>query len=1169
METPKDKSPADLKQPTTIKHTSKWKKCKRCFVLITFIIVAVVVGVLYANPDLLSKEHYRQYIETKASELTGLRILLGDISISLDGPALVLKRLTVFAEEKPALIIEKAKAVVNLEKLMSGSIELDRLQLTNPRIILTRKEDGSFNIPLNSDDNSGASPENKILPLSVFRKVAIVDGSLSFSDKAIGDKPFTAKLSKFNLNIVQGSMPGTADISMSGQIDNRDLPASFEIDGTTSPRPQSDEVVFVGNVNADKIDVAKFWPYIRLVAPFQKASGMISINNKVETNFHDGYSSIGKIIYSKIDIRYKQAFRSPLKQKDMVITHDVVGVGDTLLVNDASVVAGDITIKSKGKITGISQENPFMSLTLDTNQVGFASLLKFVPDNALTSQQVSFIKRNIKKGKVRLNGIKFHGNLNQAMNLGDPDSYKAFSGLLSVSDVEMAFDEMTYDFNEINGVMKLEGGKLHVSGIKGRYGKSKLSQVTGVISRLYDWPLFDLSIKADLHLGDTIHGVSRRFASAEIKNILSNIDSITGTVNLDLAVLGDTKDLAKTLQFDGKTVFQNVGIESQEFGIPLYELDGILELSRQGFDFKDMTWKTGSSSFELAGHIKDVFAIKPVFDLQLKSQVNLEDIDKIKYLDFGSIYSHSGQALLDMNIRGSFDEFKISNRLDMTYTQFRFGKLLDKPLGFNNVYTLEGVVHKGSRAEINNLTIEAGESVVELSGSVGQFLRGQGFSLKVRSDGAQFDDLDSLMPGFEDIDSEGVIAGEFHIATDFDGGPVDLTGQVKLENAGFKIKLFHEPFRNGYATVDMFDHHLYFVGGRARLGDSPFKIEGTVKLKEKNEFALTANADTLNLYDLFGKLDGKKKDDTDKADKEDNKRNFFDGTWDINISADKGRIGPIHYQNLLTKIIYDEKQLRFVPLKFHAHGGEWKWESTMSIAPPPVSFESDIEIMGMNMEDYLAVAEDTRDVITGPLSVSGKISGRGETWEEMKKTFDGELHAKTGKGVIHRFKVLSKIFSLLNLTQYFKLRLPDLGAKGMPFDSISGDFTVKSGVASVENLHVASEAMRLSAVGDYDIASNMVDMKAGAMPLIAVDRVLSAIPLIGHVLTGDNKSFITSYYVIKGSLNDPEVKSVPVESVAVNVLGIFKRIITLPVRAIEKIKNGGKKSSKQKSDSLE
>jgi len=69
-------------------------------------------------------------------------------------------------------------------------------------------------------------------------------------------------------------------------------------------------------------------------------------------------------------------------------------------------------------------------------------------------------------------------------------------------------------------------------------------------------------------------------------------------------------------------------------------------------------------------------------------------------------------------------------------------------------------------------------------------------------------------------------------------------------------------------------------------------------------------------------------------------------------------------------------------------------------------------------------------------------------------------------------------------------------------------------------------------------------------PLQTVDKVVNRIPIVGWILTGKDRSFITTYFEAKGPIEDPQVTAVPVKSLAKGVLNIFKRVFQLPGRLV-------------------
>jgi hypothetical protein len=58
------------------------------------------------------------------------------------------------------------------------------------------------------------------------------------------------------------------------------------------------------------------------------------------------------------------------------------------------------------------------------------------------------------------------------------------------------------------------------------------------------------------------------------------------------------------------------------------------------------------------------------------------------------------------------------------------------------------------------------------------------------------------------------------------------------------------------------------------------------------------------------------------------------------------------------------------------------------------------------------------------------------------------------------------------------------------------------------------------------------------------------IPLAGWVLTGENKALYTAHFKMTGPGDNPEITAIPIESTSKQVVGIFKRLFTLPVKII-------------------
>jgi hypothetical protein len=671
---------------------------------------------------------------------------------------------------------------------------------------------------------------------------------------------------------------------------------------------------------------------------------------------------------------------------------------------------------------------------------------------------------------------------------------------------------------------------------------------------VHDWPVIDAHIKADLDITEATHLFAEKVASQEFREKIEEVKITSGSARVDMAVAWDTKEPPTRAVASGNVVLDHVDLKSEALGLPIQGLSGTLEGNISELRLKKVSWVAGLSSFTLEGALKDILKPEPEFDLKLSGAVSLEDIDSIRFVSYGGIYYQTGLVFADIGVKGGFKDFRLNYRLDMTGAEYRLLDIVHKYKGLKNVYSFTGSVRGGEKLTIDRLKAQVGDSVITVSGNIGQLMAEQGVDIEVESEGANMDDLDKFFLFFDDINGGGKVGGRFSIKN-LPGKPVKLGGRLVFKDASFKIPILEGIFYNCSGEFDLINNHIFLKKGHGRFNESPFRISGQGAIAGRSEFTLNVEADSLSLHDLFGKAppEGEKAQEKKKVALT-TPTSMPDWAWNLNIRSKKGDIGVLHYQELNTRIRYDSDVFHIDPLNFESIGGKWRFTGDVSlIGEGRVKFDSKIEVADMEMGKLLAESFGGEKTVEGKFNLKMDVAGNGKAWRDMKKTLSGRLEARSGKGVIHKFNVLSKIFSLLNVLQYLKLKTPDLAVDGMPFANVNAGFDIKDGVAHTQSLLVDSEAMRISAVGAYALVGGDLDMRVGVMPFVAVDKVISSIPVAGHVLTGDKKSLIATYYEVRGSLDDPDVTAVPFESLAVGIGGIFKRLFELPVNAINAI----------------
>lgn len=421
----------------------------------------------------------------------------------------------------------------------------------------------------------------------------------------------------------------------------------------------------------------------------------------------------------------------------------------------------------------------------------------------------------------------------------------------------------------------------------------------------------------------------------------------------------------------------------------------------------------------------------------------------------------------------------------------------------------------------------------------------------------------------------------------------EFSGQAHLIDAGFALTSIEADVKDINGSISIKNQGCLFTGIKARLGQSPVVLDGELSGIPDPIFSLHVRAPQIRAGELifpgskvvFRNMDGGMtfsrqtiRYQNIRFDLGNSKKLHLEGTqrhttpstveldihaeqasidevlalWEqdsaslpeateektdhnaflkIRASVDKGHYGPLSFADATGLIVAHDNLVTINPLNFRAASGSAQAEIIID------NNHDRLSMLNISAElSDMDAAHLHNQLFQQPGLISGKLSGRlqlqGPAGPNLLAQGTGQANIHIKDGVLHKFSFLSKVFSLLNISQLFTLHLPDMASKGMPFNALDGSLHLAEGVLSSEDLTIASNAMDLSLVGNYDLRQDDLDLLMGVKPFGTVDKVVSKIPLAGWILTGDNKALITAHFQIRGPSAEPEVKAIPVTSVS-------------------------------------
>ncbi len=191
--------------------------------------------------------------------------------------------------------------------------------------------------------------------------------------------------------------------------------------------------------------------------------------------------------------------------------------------------------------------------------------------------------------------------------------------------------------------------------------------------------------------------------------------------------------------------------------------------------------------------------------------------------------------------------------------------------------------------------------------------------------------------------------------------------------------------------------------------------------------------------------------------------------------------------------------------------------------------------------------------LNGPFQYSLNISTSG-TKKDLIKNLNGTLLLDSRKGKIYKLALFMKILQTLSIANILTLNLPQIGTKGYTYNRLFAKAKINKGIIHIEKAFMDSNALKLVPYGRIDLPKQKIELTVLAAPFTTVDKIISHIPILGKILTGESGTFISIPMKITGNLNDPTVVPLSPSAITKGIFGIFKRTLELPTEMVPKEK---------------
>ena len=922
-----------------------------------------------------------------------------------------------------------------------------------------------------------------------IERIIVQRGAVTFTDQRIIPSGLTINVDEIDLKTGFPARGKSIDLNISASIIQEEKMGTLSIAGEFGLSDR-DEPLANSSVDARivaaDLSIEHYRPYYEKHIPFLKMKGFLNMDTRLKGNLYR-FRSEGSVAVKNLNVQYPEVFRGALTPKDVIMDYTIQRSPSGIEMDTLKLTVDDVKISGSCAIKDIDKDDPLIVATASFPPIPMEKFGHFIPYGIMSRGLADFIETHIKGGTYELKESRLNGRISQIAHMGKNDNCDVLYVKVGVDKGWLTYGKQTPAFNGIKGELELQGKDIILRNMTGNFGESPLT-LEGRIT--------DYCIETPAQYPFTM---TMTAGPKEIAWLLGRAG------DNHFAVTGKS-----ALRMTGSGTLDN------------FALDGQWDLSEASYSYRDIFIKPASQANRLAvkANFKNDTVQLESFSCRLASLT----------VTGTGVYDMKGTRPASFSVQSSpFQIEDFSANLPRIKAYQPRGGIHVSLAGDGMPKSLADLRWRGNIkfTDISFKPAETAKTVSNLNGSV--------------SLGKNRLDTSPLAGHL----GSSLIRGRVTL-TDFKNPSVTVTANsalLDIEDLGLKSPSGAIKLSDFAGNIVFKDNSLHIKRLLARVNKSIFNVTGAVPDVKRPFFDIHVSSPYLDMDDvlLLSTINAPKKEKSASEEL----------SLKASVQSDDGTIGRIPYSKLRTKLTYRQGSFDIPAFEMNAFEGSFSGKGRVDRIPGSITrYRAGFVINKMAAEQVFKYAGSETTLIAGAMTVKGDVTAEGTTISDLKKTAQGTATIMIGKGSLYKLSFLSKVFSILNTSQLLKFQLPDMVNDGMPYNAITGTFSLKDGILSTNDWFVNSDAMNMSIVGTTNIIREELDVIIGIQPFQTVDKVVSRIPVVGWILASDTKGLITLYFQAHGNRNNPTVDAIPVKFLDKGVLNIFKKLFKLPEKLI-------------------
>lgn len=159
-------------------------------------------------------------------------------------------------------------------------------------------------------------------------------------------------------------------------------------------------------------------------------------------------------------------------------------------------------------------------------------------------------------------------------------------------------------------------------------------------------------------------------------------------------------------------------------------------------------------------------------------------------------------------------------------------------------------------------------------------------------------------------------------------------------------------------------------------------------------------------------------------------------------------------------------------------------------------------------------------------------------------------------GVMRDFKAYNNVLAFINaIPALATLSSPGFSSKGYKIKKGLIKFTISGDKLFFDSVLIEGTSATISGDGVVDLKTKKVNVELAIQTVREIGKVVGSLPVVGYILTGENKGVVTVGLKISGTLDNPRVKTNPVKDVLLMPFEMIERTLKTPTHLKKKLKS--------------